>query len=106
MKIAVENILEVVDFERYIGLLKISPTEGEKKWYTFVLTEVTLDDIVYGVLAKWIGMYCDKSFESIIEDLKDRTSRGVKVTDTSCKNDDFEDENAWNEADISLLFGD
>ena len=81
MKINVQNIIEVVDFEGYISTLHITPTDGEKKWYTFILTEVTLDDIVYGVLAKWIGMYCDKSFEQIIEDLKDRTARGVIIRD-------------------------
>lgn len=100
MKITVENIIEVVDFERYISTLHITPTEGEKKWYTFVLTEVTLDDIVYGVLAKWVGMYCDNSFEIIMEELRDMSYRGCKII----SGDDFEDENAWNEADISMLF--
>lgn len=70
-------VLTVEDFERYLNAKGVVPTNGERKWYTFVLTETTLDEIVYGVLARWINMYSSEDIPTIIEDLKYRTTRKV-----------------------------
>ena len=78
MRIKVEPMIEVSDFRRYLQKKGITPVDGEIKWYTYVLTEVSLDMIVYGVLARWISTYCDDSIDSIIDDLKELTVKGVR----------------------------
>jgi hypothetical protein len=83
MTVKVESMIEVEDFHRYLSRKGITPNDGEVKWYTFVLTEVTLDMIVYGVLARWVSTYCNDSIESIINDLKELAFDGVRfVKDT------------------------
>lgn len=69
-KLRIRRAIDVKDFERYLSTMSIQPTDGEREWYTFVLSEMDIDSIVIGVIARWITMYTDHSFDDVYKHLE------------------------------------